>query len=86
MAATQSDMDDEFDFFSDEELINDLGIRQTESLSVNTENITLVDIHHDLVLCIQLLGVIVALLIISYAMAVLDFFIKLITKNITNQM
>lgn len=85
MAATQSNMDDEFEFFSDEELINDLGIGQTESLSV-TEDVTLVDIHHDLVLCIQLLGIIVALLIVSYAMTILDFFIKLITKNITNQM
>lgn len=86
MAATQSDMDDEFNFFSDEELINDLDFGQTDSLSVIAENITLVDIHHDMVLCNQLLGIIIALLIFSYAMTILDFFIKLITKNITNQM
>lgn len=93
MAATQSDMEigtgldpDELGYFPDQDLINDLGTGLPEALAGTTQDVTLDDIHHDMVLCNQLLGLIIALLILSYAMAVMQFFIRLVTKNITNLM
>lgn len=85
MTATSSDTHIESDLL-DQELINDLGTGQPENLSGTIQDVTLTDIHQSMILCNQLLGLIIALLILSYAMALLEFFIKLVTKNITNHM
>lgn len=80
-AATWSDAQetDLGDYIPDMELENDL-MTGTEGL----QEVTLADIHQDVVLCNQLLGVLIALLVLQYGLNLIEFFIKLITENITN--
>lgn len=69
--ATPSDVLDDF------ELINDLG-------SGTLQDATLPDIHGQLVVCNRLLGIIVAFLVIMMIWGVMQFIIKLVTRNITD--
>lgn len=84
MTASASDMtvslDGSSDFIPDMDLINDLDL-----LTTGTVEVTLSDVHQELVLCNQLLALIFAVLIFLFAMQIFNFFIRLITKNITNQ-
>lgn len=69
--ATPSDVLDEI------ELINDLG-------SGTLQDVSLPDIHDQLVVCNRLLGIIVAFLVIMMIWGVMQFIIKLVTRNITD--
>lgn len=72
-------------YLPDMDLVNDLGTAEAGT-SAGPQDVSLADIHHDMVLCNQLLGVVIALLLFQYALGLLNFFIRLVTKNITNYM
>ena len=65
------------DVFDDIELINDLE-------SGTLQDVSLTDIHDQLVVCNRLLGIIVAFLVIMMIWGVMQFIIKLVTRNITD--
>jgi hypothetical protein len=52
--------------------------------SLTGETITVEDFYHQMVVGNELLGVVVAFLILSMIWSLLTFFYKLITRNITN--
>jgi hypothetical protein len=52
--------------------------------SLTGETITVEDFYHQMVVSNELLGVVVAFLILSMIWSLLTFFYKLITRNITN--
>ena len=74
--ASASDMEDA-SFFDDMDLVNDL-----DALTV--QEVDLPALYQEVVACKQLLGVIVAILVIYMIYGVMMFFYKLVTRNITN--
>lgn len=74
--ATGSDLEDE-DFFPDTDLINDL---ETGTLV----DAGLPDIYNQLVIMNRLLGIIIALAIVTMIFGIVKFTIHLVQDNITN--
>lgn len=65
------------DWLDEIELINDLGVG-------TLQDATLSDVHTQLVVCNQLLGIIAAAFVIMMIWGVMQFIIKLVTRNITD--
>lgn len=74
--ASDSDSEDA-GFFDEVDLINDL-----ETMTV--QDVDLPALYQEVVACKQLLGLIVAILIVYMIYGVMMFFYKLVTRNITN--
>lgn len=75
--STASDFDEEY--YPDMELINDLDVDAYMSVEYTTT-----DVYNQMVVTNRLLGILVAIMIICMIWALVKFFYRLITDNITN--